>query len=139
MSRLEVVDAQRCTGCQLCMFACNRRQGIVGLDASCIGIRSAGGMSRGFVVVVCRACPDPPCAKVCPVEALIVRPEGGVHLDRTRCIGCHNCQQACTLGAVFWDRLQEKPSICIYCGLCADSCPHGVIRMEQTETAHAAG
>ncbi len=130
MSRLEVMDAERCTGCQLCMFACARRQGIVGLDASCIGVRSAGGMSRGFVVVVCRACADPPCSRVCPVEALAVRPEGGVHFFPEKCIGCGNCQQACTIRCVYWDRVRGKPNICIYCGFCAGFCPHGVLRLE---------
>jgi len=34
------------------------------------GERCVGGMERGFTVVVCRACNDPPCAKVCPTGAL---------------------------------------------------------------------
>ena len=76
--RLAVTDAQLCVGCQCCMFACSRRQGIAGLGQSCIQARSAGGMSRGFQVVVCRACPDPPCARACPEGALEPRPGGGV-------------------------------------------------------------
>jgi Fe-S-cluster-containing dehydrogenase component len=38
-----------------------------------------GGRHRkGFVVVVCRACPDPPCARVCPTDALLPVQGGGV-------------------------------------------------------------
>ncbi|RLF10989.1 MAG: [Fe-S]-binding protein, partial [Thermoprotei archaeon] len=55
------------------MFACTRRLGYAGLGKSAIKIRSAGGVERGFVVIVCRACPDPPCAKVCPVDAITLR------------------------------------------------------------------
>jgi ferredoxin len=78
--RLSVIDVDRCVGCQSCMFACARRLGEGGLASACIGVRSAGGIRRGFVVV-CRACPDPPCARVCPTDALIPRPPCTVGLD----------------------------------------------------------
>ena len=73
VKRLAVVDAERCVGCQACMFACARRFGEGGLANSCIGVRSAGGVRKGYVVIVCRACQNPPCARVCPTDALIVR------------------------------------------------------------------
>jgi len=138
-TRLAVVDAERCVGCQCCMFACARRHE-AGLARACIGIRSAGGMERGFVVVVCRACEDPPCAKVCPDGALRRRRGGGVLLDPARCIGCGYCRQACVLGAVFWEDRINKPMICIHCGLCVQFCPHGVLAVEKRKTPeHATG
>lgn len=129
--RLAVKDAQRCVGCQCCMFACSRRQETAGLAQSCIGVRSAGGMSRGFQVIVCRACPDPPCARACPEDALDMRPGGGVILRKERCTGCGLCRQACILGAVYWDERENKPQICIHCGYCARYCPHDVLGMEK--------
>ena len=78
--RLAVTDAERCVGCQACMFACARRVGEGGLGAACLGVHSAGGVRRGYVVVVCRACDDPPCSRVCPTDALPVRTGGGVRL-----------------------------------------------------------
>lgn len=129
--KLAVVDTERCVGCQLCMFACARKQGEAGLARSRIGIRSVGGMERGFVVIVCRACEDPPCARVCPTNALRVKKGGGVRLESTRCIGCGECVDACPMGCVFWDDEINKPMICIQCGYCAEICPHGVLELQR--------
>ena len=133
--RLSYVDIDRCVGCQSCMFACARRQGEGGLVGSCIGVRSAGGMEKGFIVVVCRACIEPPCVRVCPTDALTPRSGGGVHLRHELCIGCGNCVEACPMGAVFWDPAQSKPQICVYCGACVPYCPYDVLIMEEVEEA----
>jgi len=137
--RLAIADSERCVGCQSCMFACARRQGEAGLAASCIGVRSIGGMERGFTVVVCRACDDPPCARVCPTDALRRRKGGGVSFDSTRCIGCEHCSDACSLGAVFWDHEVNKPMICAHCGYCVRFCPHRVLEFEKRGTTGDAG
>jgi len=131
--RLAVIDIDKCVGCQSCMFACSRRFGSAGIGRSAIHIRSTGGIERGFTVVVCRACPDPPCAKVCPTDALKVRIGGGVILDSKKCIGCGLCKEACIIDAVRWDYELNKPIICIHCGLCVDYCPYDVIAIEELE------
>jgi carbon-monoxide dehydrogenase iron sulfur subunit len=131
--RLSVIDVDRCVGCQCCMFACTRRAGIGGTEGSRIGVRSAGGMRKGFVVVVCRACLHPPCASVCPTGALVPRDGGGVRFHSQLCIGCGNCRTACPFGAVFWDAEAEKPLVCVYCGTCAAYCPYHVIALEEIE------
>jgi carbon-monoxide dehydrogenase iron sulfur subunit len=129
--RVIIKDAERCVGCQLCMFACARRNGKGGILDSSILIRSIGGMERGFRVNVCRACPDPPCAKVCPTNALVPRKGGGVKLDVKKCIGCGNCVDGCILHALFWNPVTEKPVVCVYCGYCTKYCPHGVIAFDK--------
>jgi len=131
--RLTVVDADKCVGCQSCMFACNRRFSEAGFSRSAIHVKSAGGVEHGFVVVVCRACQDPPCMKVCPTNALTHREGGGVNLDMKKCIGCQNCLEACPFGAITWDEITMKPVICVYCGYCEYFCPYDVIRLEPIE------
>lgn len=131
--RLAVVDIERCVDCQSCMFACARRQNEAGLSSSCIGVKSVGGMERGFIVVVCRACDDPPCLKICPTDALKPKKGGGVLLDVVKCIGCGHCRDACIIGAIFWNDEINKPMICIHCGYCTQFCPHGVLKLEKKE------
>jgi len=140
VKRLSVIDVDRCVGCQSCMFACTRRLGWGGLEKSFIHVRSAGGMRKGFVVIVCRACTDPPCARVCPTDALVPRPGGGVTFKSSLCIGCDNCAEACPFGAVLWDNEQNKPQICVYCGYCASYCPYDVLALEELEeVSHVEG
>ena len=129
--RLSVIDAERCTGCQICMFACTRRLGYAGMGKTAIHVKSVGGMEHGLSVVVCRACEDPPCAKVCPEDALVLRKGGGVLLNPSKCTGCGLCRQACIVSAIFWDKEAEKPIICVHCGYCAKYCPHGVLALEE--------
>ena len=126
-----MLDTERCVGCQSCMFACARRQGEGGLAKTCIGVRSIGGMERGFKVIVCRACENPPCARVCPTGALIPRNGGGVRLETSKCNGCGDCRDACILGAVFWNESNTTPMICIHCGYCLPFCPHRVLGIEE--------
>ena len=130
VKRLAVIDVDLCVGCQSCMFACSRRFGDAGFASSAILVKSVGGVERGFTVIVCRACKDPPCARVCPVDALDVRAGGGVVLDPSTCIGCGFCTEACPYGAIFWNEEQNKPIVCVYCGYCADYCPYDVIALE---------
>jgi Fe-S-cluster-containing dehydrogenase component len=120
------------------MFACVRRQKEAGLAKTCLEVRSVGGMERGLIVVVCRACEDPPCAKVCPTGALRLRKGGGVYLDMDKCIGCGYCQDACLMGAVLWDENTNKPMICIHCGYCIKFCPHGVLKLTKKESSEYA-
>lgn len=137
IKRIQILDSDRCVGCQSCMFACSRREGKASLKSSRIRVRSIGGMEKGFTVIVCRACDDPSCMYVCPTSALEKRNPGGVKLRKELCIGCGKCAQACPLSAITMDEEEEKPLICIYCGYCSNYCAYGVLDVEKVENGRS--
>ena len=50
--------------------------------------------------VQCHQCKNPPCVKVCPVEATWQEPDGITVIDYDWCIGCRYCEAACP----YWAR-----------------------------------
>ena len=48
-----------------------------------------------YMPVQCQQCENPPCVRVCPVEATWQEPDGIVVVDYDWCIGCRYCEAAC--------------------------------------------
>ncbi len=131
MKILRLADVEKCVGCGLCMFACSRKNvkdQRIGVGYSGIRSISLSGFERGATVIFCHACPEPPCAEVCPSKALRPRKGGGVIYNEKICLSCHNCISACKIGAIF-ERDDGKIAVCIHCGYCVDFCPHGVLEV----------
>ena len=105
-----VVDLDRCTACQACVVACQVENNVspMGVEESDKGraiswLRLVAfhegehGTRPGlrFVPLPCMHCDNPPCTKVCPVQATQIDREGLVAQVYPRCIGCRYCTTAC--------------------------------------------
>jgi molybdopterin-containing oxidoreductase family iron-sulfur binding subunit len=53
-----------------------------------------------YIPIQCHQCANPPCVKVCPVEATWQEPDGITVIDYDWCIGCRYCEAACP----YWAR-----------------------------------
>jgi Fe-S-cluster-containing dehydrogenase component len=53
-----------------------------------------------YMPVQCHQCANPPCVKVCPIEATWQEPDGVTVIDYDWCIGCRYCEAACP----YWAR-----------------------------------
>ena len=128
----------KCIGCFTCMIACSvANHDDHSVSKSAIRIRTTGGMTTGYIAVVCRGCKEPACREICPAGALELRPGGGVELIDEKCYGCRKCVSACSVRAVNFDKERQKPIICSHCGVCTTFCTHDCLIMEEAEEVDA--
>lgn len=116
MAKVLVLDHTLCTNCRLCEMVCAvKKHGVSDLTRSRIRV-FANEMQGEFLPVFCRHCEDPPCAAVCPVEA-IERDEarGVVVLDEQECIDCEECVAACPYEGAAWHDQMQKVLRCDRC------------------------
>lgn len=122
----------QCIGCHSCSMACARLiQKRLSWHAAGIRIRSAGGLSTGFVAVRCLACDPAPCVQACRTGALKQRRGGGVVVRKKQCIRCGECVDACPVEAIAEAEAGEI-FVCIHCGRCVEFCPQGCLEMRES-------
>lgn len=127
---LLVIDPDKCTGCRICEEACSfyhykqfnpRRSYIQVLKKESEGI---------FIPMTCQHCGKPLCVDACPTGALYQH-DSGVFLDKSKCIECKQCLNACPFGGVQVDPVTLQIVKCDLCGgdpQCAKRCPTGAIQ-----------
>jgi molybdopterin-containing oxidoreductase family iron-sulfur binding subunit len=116
------LDLSRCVGCRRCVYACVKENNLSrnpeiqwikvlefekhnqkwqGLEHSnrYYNPKMVPEKGRFYVPVQCQQCKNPPCVKVCPVQATWKEPDGIVVVDYNWCIGCRFCMAACPYGA----------------------------------------
>jgi molybdopterin-containing oxidoreductase family iron-sulfur binding subunit len=114
------LDISRCIGCRRCVYACAEENNlsrqpqlhwitVLAMDkATGVDMRHADAYynpetvpqpDKFYFPVSCQQCENPPCVKVCPVEATWKEPDGIVVVDYDWCIGCRCCITACPYGA----------------------------------------
>jgi len=114
------LDLSRCVGCRRCVYACvnennqsrdpqihwirvlemDKQKGIeLNESDPYYDHESVPAEDSFYMPVACMQCRNPPCVKVCPVEATWQEPDGIVVIDYDWCIGCRCCIAACPYGA----------------------------------------
>lgn len=112
-----VVDPDKCVGCHSCEMACSVKHfNKCHPYYSRIRIQEFRDVNT-FVPILCQACEDASCMKVCPMNARTRLLSGAVVTDENRCIGCRACVYACPFGAPVVNPENGKT---MSCDLCVD-------------------
>ena len=88
-----VCQPEKCTGCQLCEFACSARHG--GYNPIKSEIRLVRRQPAAIMAIACRLCDEPTCMYACPRECISVNETTGImQVDKNVCNGCGWCVEA---------------------------------------------
>jgi len=90
-----VIDLARCAGLRKCTESCNSMHFTSQNWIEVFEMKDADATAPYYFPKPCFHCDNPPCTKVCPVDATFKRQDGIVLIDNTRCIGCRFCMAAC--------------------------------------------
>ena len=110
-----VIDLAKCDGCKKCTEACqamhyteSEREWI-----KVFKMKGSKDTAPYYFPKPCFHCDNPPCTKVCPVNATFKRQDGIVLIDNERCIGCRSCMVACPYSTRFfnWSHPEQTPEV----------------------------
>jgi carbon-monoxide dehydrogenase iron sulfur subunit len=128
------VDLSRCTGCGRCAVHCSFfHTGKINPRLSRIKVLNLyeSGVDGPVVCVQCR---ERYCLK-CPEKALSVGPQGQIYVSPTRCTLCGACELNCPIGAL--EIFEGIVFVCDLCGgrpRCVEACTEGAVTWEKDET-----
>ena len=118
-----VIDLDKCVACQGCSIACRFENNtpVVKPDQALKGrtilwnevfpnpvnpTEETGeypNVQTRYLTRPCMHCENPPCTKVCPVQATYKDEQGLVRQNYERCIGCRFCTLACPYGVRYFN------------------------------------
>ncbi|MHA1279483.1 MAG: 4Fe-4S dicluster domain-containing protein [Candidatus Helarchaeota archaeon] len=137
-----IVDAEKCTGCEVCDFTCSIvHDGVFQpLHARIRTIRIEPVIN---MAIGCQFCLDAPCVHACPYKALTKAEDTGIiTVDEDACVGCGFCIKSCLFGAISFNLKTEKVQICDLCAnradkpgepACVEFCPKDAIEYTTLE------
>jgi molybdopterin-containing oxidoreductase family iron-sulfur binding subunit len=106
-----VIDLAKCDGCGKCTEACQAMH-FIPPDREWIKVykmKDSAATQPYWFPKPCYHCDNPPCTKVCPVNATFKREDGIVLIDNERCIGCRMCMAACPYSSRFFNWSMPEP------------------------------
>lgn len=98
---IRVIDLARCANERKCVEGCQKAHNYLA-PVEYIKVKKMQNSeleSPYWFPTMCYHCDNPPCTKVCPVDATFKRSDGIVAVDSERCIGCKFCMAACPYSA----------------------------------------
>jgi len=146
MPQVITVDIAKCMGCHSCEVAC----AVAHADSPTLleaiqqeqppeprmAVVAIGDMA---VPLHCQHCEEPPCAIVCPQDAIQrPDPDGPVIIDEELCVGCGACVIVCPFGMI---RMSADGKTALKCDMCIDrqqagqlpacveACPTGALEL----------
>ena len=124
-----ILDAEKCTGCDICLLACSAiKEEVFNPKIACMQVHSYYGKD-GWIVAgqFCDLCLK--CLEVCPTEVIILK-NGLLSVDQESCNECGLCVEACPHGIIHISP-SGKLLLCDQCGECLAWCPHKAIYKEE--------
>ena len=105
-----VIDLSRCRNARMCMAACQSAHRLREEQhhINVYRMQDAKETAPYFMPKPCYHCDNPPCTKVCPVDATFKRQDGIVLIDNERCIGCRFCIAGCPYSARVFNWSEPK-------------------------------
>lgn len=123
-----LIDHELCFDCKACEVACKQEHNLpVGprfITVVTVGPRKVGDkLIVDFVPRTCLHCGKPPCAEVCPTDAIKKREDGIVIIDEELCNGCMACQSACPFSVI---QFNPEKSVAEKCDMCLSRVEKGL-------------
>ena len=105
-----VIDLWKCRNARECMMACQNHHQLRPEQhhINVLQMQDDDHTAPYYMPKPCQHCDNPPCTKVCPVNATFKREDGIVLIDNERCIGCRFCIAACPYSARVFNWLEPR-------------------------------